>query len=101
MAERFRLLRPRRQLAERARALERLRLQLAEPPRRRLREAKRALADLENRLRLLSPKNVLERGYSITRRADGSLVRAAKDVRVGDELTTVVAEGEIRSTVRK
>ncbi len=41
----------------------------------------------------------LERGYSLTLRADGSLVRGAGEVAAGDELVTRFADGSVRSRV--
>jgi len=55
------------------------------------------LENVSNRLRLLSPDQVMARGYSITLDARGRIVRKASDVSVGDVLTTTVAEGKIRS----
>ena len=46
--------------------------------------------NLEVRMRLLGPKNVLARGWSITRTAD---------VSVDEKITTIVADGSINSTV--
>ncbi|OHB80311.1 MAG: hypothetical protein A2Z25_06175 [Planctomycetes bacterium RBG_16_55_9] len=56
-----------------------------------------------NRLAALNPKSVLQRGYSITTsKQTGSLVRAAKDVRPGEELITELAdENLIESKVIK
>lgn len=59
----------------------------------------RALDGHANRLRALDPRRVLERGYSITRRADGSVVRTAATVSRGDELLTQLADGRLRSKV--
>jgi exodeoxyribonuclease VII large subunit len=41
----------------------------------------------------------LERGYSLTLRTDGSLVRGAGDVAAGEELVTRFADGSVRSRV--
>jgi exodeoxyribonuclease VII large subunit len=52
--------------------------------------------------RLLAAYDVdrqLERGYSLTLRADGSLVRSAADVAPGQELVTRLADGSVRSRV--
>lgn len=54
---------------------------------------------LAARLDALSPLAVLKRGYSITRRADGTVVRAASEVKPGEVLLSKVSEGEIRSVV--
>ncbi|CAB4781980.1 unannotated protein [freshwater metagenome] len=55
--------------------------------------------NLEVRIRLLDPKNVLARGWSITRTADGRVIRSTADVSVDKKITTVVADGSISSTV--
>ena len=57
-------------------------------------------ATLEARLRLLSPTNVLERGYSITSdAATGKVIRDAGEVSQGQPLKTRLKKGEIRSVV--
>jgi exodeoxyribonuclease VII large subunit len=55
---------------------------------------------LDAHLRALDPQRVLERGYSVTRREDGRVVRFAAEVAAGETLRTTVAEGELTSTVR-
>lgn len=50
------------------------------------------------RVAALDPKLQLARGWSITRRADGAIVRSVADVAAGEPLTTVVRDGTIRST---
>lgn len=56
----------------------------------------------EARLGLLSPNNVLQRGYSITRDdATGKIIREANEVRAGQSLVTRLKSGEIRSVVKK
>jgi exodeoxyribonuclease VII large subunit len=51
------------------------------------------------KLDLLSPKGTLARGYSITRLADGRIVKTVKTVKVGDRVRTLVADGEFDSEV--
>jgi exodeoxyribonuclease VII large subunit len=53
----------------------------------------------ERQVALLNPLAVLQRGYSLTRAADGSLVRAVADAAPGAALVTQVKDGEIRSVV--
>ena len=53
----------------------------------------------DTRLRLLSPQQVLERGFSITQDAGtGKVIRDAKQVRAGHRLKTRLAQGEVTST---
>jgi exodeoxyribonuclease VII large subunit len=55
--------------------------------------------NFESRVRLLDPKNVLARGWSVTRGADGRIVRNVGDVSTGEILTTVLQDGDVTSTV--
>jgi len=57
------------------------------------------LARVTEHLRLLSPDATLRRGYSITTRADGSVLTSAAETAAGERLTTRLAEGEIASRV--
>ncbi len=47
----------------------------------------------------LSPLAVLDRGYSIAQRADGTLLRDANAVRIGDQVRMRLAKGAIRAQV--
>ena len=53
------------------------------------------------RLRALSPKSTLQRGYAIVQRADGHVVRAADEVKTDDLLRVRLADGELRATVQE
>lgn len=67
-----------------------------------LRPVRRAARQMEAHRRLcdqLSPQRTLARGFSLTRRADGRLVRSVDDVAPGVELRTSVWSGSIRSRV--
>lgn len=51
-------------------------------------------------LQALSPLAVLERGFSISKRVPGGeLIQSVKQVQVGDQLATLVADGQILSRV--
>jgi len=59
------------------------------------------LAGLVRAMEAVSPGRTLDRGYAIVTRADdGKLVRASKQVAVGDAIDTRLASGRLRSTVR-
>jgi exodeoxyribonuclease VII large subunit len=60
---------------------------------------KQTLVRLNSQLRMLNPLAVLGRGYSLTRRADGTVVRSAGKVKSGDRLITQLADGKIVSNV--
>jgi exodeoxyribonuclease VII large subunit len=55
------------------------------------------LAQRRAMLDAFDPKRQLERGWSLTRGPDGSIVRSVAGVAPGDELLTVVADGTIVS----
>ena len=57
------------------------------------------LVELERRLRVLDPVNVLARGWSITRRSDGQLITKKEQVKKGEILITAVSNGTVVSTV--
>ena len=58
------------------------------------------LASLERALGALSPRNVLERGYSITtREGEARPLRDASQVMAGERLVTTLARGQVRSLI--
>jgi exodeoxyribonuclease VII large subunit len=60
------------------------------------------LEQAKGRLRLLSPQNVLSRGYSITLDAQsGKVIRESTQVSVGTTLRSKLASGEVISVVKK
>ena len=59
------------------------------------------LTGLQSQLRMLNPMAVLGRGYTLTRKADGTVIRSAHEVRVGDRITTRFAEGKVVSNVEE
>lgn len=59
------------------------------------------LDSVEARVALLDPVNLLRRGWSITRTADGHIVRRAGDVEIGDVITTQVVDGTLTSRIEE
>jgi exodeoxyribonuclease VII large subunit len=59
----------------------------------------RDLAEFAASLQALSPLRVLSRGYSLTQRSDGALLRSAAGMELGEILTTRLASGLVRSAV--
>lgn len=53
------------------------------------------------KLNVLSPLSTLQRGYSITRTPDGTVIQSSQDVSENDELETLLREGKIVSKVTK
>lgn len=66
-----------------------------------LRQRAVLIDSLAERLRLLDPANALARGWSITRRADGRVVRSAADLAPGDLVLTTFADGTATSRVEE
>ncbi len=62
---------------------------------------RRRLAALEGRLRALSPRAVLERGFALVRTPEGALVRAAGSLAEGQRLTIEFARGEADAVVER
>ncbi len=99
LARRSVLLRPWELVRERARRVDELELRAERLVRQHLVQHRRALAALGARLESLSPLAVLQRGFSLTRTADGGLVKSVQAVRAGDTITSQVADGLITSRV--
>jgi exodeoxyribonuclease VII large subunit len=68
---------------------------------RTLDDRKNRLARLATGLEALSPLGVLTRGYSLTQKDDGTLVRSPGDVNPGDLIHTRLASGRMTSRVER
>jgi exodeoxyribonuclease VII large subunit len=102
LAERLLRVRPAQLLRQRRESLVVSRRRLHELTQVHLRNWKNRFGATESRLRLLGPEQVLSRGYSITMdAATGKVLRAAKDVKVGQHLKTRLKAGEVLSKVDK
>ena len=65
-------------------------------------QVERARASFElhaGKVHALSPLGVLDRGFSLARRADGSIVREADELDIGEELLLRFSRGEARARV--
>jgi exodeoxyribonuclease VII large subunit len=67
--------------------------------RRRCDRARHRMRETVGRLDSLSPLAVLGRGYSVTRRPTGEVVRSAREVSAGDELRVLLQEGSLDTRV--
>jgi len=95
-------LKPTQLLAQRRQSLRELERRLLEEARFRLQAWQGRHSNVEARLRLLSPTNVLERGYSITSdQATGKVIRNASQVKPGQKIRTRLKSGEIKSRVEE
>lgn len=94
--------RPRTRVKVGQQELLRLRSALAAIPSRELLRRRQRLDGLVTRLRLLSPQNVLDRGYSLTLDAEtGAVVRDVSGLVPGKRLQTRLQSGEVSSVVTR
>jgi len=92
--------RPSQAVVQRRRLLRELERRLQDRIRHHIQLRRHSLTNLQARLHLLSPEDVLARGYSITTdAASGRILRAASEASAGTRLRTRLREGEIRSVV--
>jgi exodeoxyribonuclease VII large subunit len=61
--------------------------------------AKSLVDTLEGKLEAIDPKCVLQRGFTLTEDSSGALVRSIRDVKDGQKIRTVLADGTIDSKV--
>ncbi len=91
---------PEQRVAMLRQRLDDLTQRLMPQPGRMLERLKNRAGALAGKLDSLSPLRVLNRGYSVTRRAaDGALVDSVKKVAAGETIRTRVADGEFDSVV--
>ena len=57
------------------------------------------VSELSSVLRALGPENVFARGFSVTQDADGNIIKDAKELSIGDKITTKLHQGKISSKV--
>ncbi len=90
---------PNLRLERAARALDVMERRLTGALQRSMEQRSGKLAPLERALGAISPLAVLQRGYSITRREDGRVVRAASELEPGETVETLLGRGSVRATV--
>lgn len=66
----------------------------------KLEQKNEKLENIDKFIELVSPQHILKKGYSITIK-NGKVVKSAEELNAGDELTSLLADGEIKSTVKK
>jgi exodeoxyribonuclease VII large subunit len=96
-----RLVHPRERLRTSRQLLVQLAARLASATARRIDYFDAQVERFKASLVSLNPSAVLERGYSLTRDAQGEMVRDASRVAEGERLTTTLARGWIESEVTK
>ena len=102
LRQRLLRLRPSLAVSQRRQVLHEIERRLHELSLHALQRQRNAFTNLQARLHLLSPDNVLARGYSITMDADSDrILRAASEARPGRKLKTKLHSGEVRSVVEE
>ena len=73
----------------------------ARTPAHLLQLARQRVDSAQRQLEAMSYRSVLARGYSVTRDAAGEILRSAKNVKSGQTIQTELADGKIKSIVKK
>ncbi|MYL05082.1 MAG: exodeoxyribonuclease VII large subunit [Acidimicrobiaceae bacterium] len=79
--------------------LDRASARLSVAGRHEIRHAQRHLDAIATRVRALDPALILGRGWSLTRRDDGTLLRSVQEVTPGDSIITHLSDGTLDSTI--
>ena len=79
--------------------LDRASARLSVAGRHEIRHARRHLDAVATRVRALDPARILSRGWSMTRRDDGTLLRSVQEVSPGDSIVTHLSDGTLDSTI--
>ncbi|MHC6177213.1 exodeoxyribonuclease VII large subunit [Glutamicibacter sp. X7] len=90
---------PQTMVITRAEELQRWRERSTDLMRHRVQRATDQISHLRAQMRALSPQQTLDRGYSVTQRSDGQIVRASSEVTAGEELAVLLAAGRLSVTV--
>jgi exodeoxyribonuclease VII large subunit len=90
---------PHRRIAEQRNTLAAMRHRLDTALHPALVRRRHAIEAARGKLEALSPMRVLERGFSLTQRADGRVLTSATDVQPGERITVRVHDGGIDATV--
>ncbi len=94
-----RLRRSTQQQVDQRTKLHRMEMSLRSAIARHVERQRYRLGSVQRQLTALDPHGVLKRGYSLTARRDGTLVRSVHDVRQGEQIVTRLADGSIESIV--
>ena len=66
----------------------------------KIKDFRNKVNNLDSQLDALNPKAILKRGYSITSKVDGGVVKSKKDVTKGEKIITTLYDGTIESEVK-
>ncbi len=92
---------PQRRIADQRMAIGMLERRLVHAGGQLLAGRRRALEALTSKLDALSPLKVLDRGYSLARGPDGSVLRSLKGLTAGDAVTVTLRDGDLRTRIEE
>ena len=98
LRDKLRILSPQRRLKEEQEQLQKLLKNLQRNAQLYLKEKRQTLESREEQLKFLSPKGLMEKGYTLAKK-DGRIVKRASDVQVGDTLEMEFYDGRIDAKV--
>ena len=55
----------------------------------------------DDQIRVLDPKRLLKRGWSITRTQNGEIISSTDNLFTGDEIVTIFEDGTVKSTINE
>ena len=58
-----------------------------------------AFSNIITKLDALNPLSVLSRGFTVTKTSDGKMLQSVSNIKTGDEISTVLNDGIIKSVV--
>lgn len=79
--------------------LETLKVNLKRSVQQLIKDDMSTISSLDKHLQLLSPQNIMKKGYSLTL-MNGKVIKHATQIQSGDRLTTRFSDGEIESIVK-
>jgi exodeoxyribonuclease VII large subunit len=65
-----------------------------------LQNSRAKISSFQKLIEMADPKNILKRGFTITRTQGGKIIRSQQEARLAKTLVTVLVDGEITSEVR-
>lgn len=66
----------------------------------KFKDLKNKITSLDQQLEALNPTAILKRGYSITSKEDGTIVKSKNDIVKGEKIKTTLSDGVIESEVK-
>ena len=90
---------PEAYIANRQKSFELLKNRLIHAQKQNIHRGNQRYIALVSKLDAMSPLKVLTRGYSMSQKQDGQVIRSASQVEIGERITVSLAEGKLSATV--